>query len=408
VKADGTVFGWGFAFGGKLGDGLTGVTVLSPKELPALKGMVRAETGVGSTVVMKADGSVLSFGSNFRGQLGRGLPDNGPYPLPTEISGLTAKFISNGDAHVLVTEPSGALKVFGRNDDGQLGLESADFSAHPSPVAVASLSSVFATAAGRGSSLALIGDPVSGGSVRAWGSNTFGVLGIGSNNPSLKPAVVVENPIVARPIFSIAEGTIPAAQVQIVCGTPGSVIHYTTNGSDPTESDPMVASGGTVAISQSTTLKARAFRSGLIASPVKSATYTVAAPLSLQLLLDQSGPAVDQAAAVDLLTLLRDPFPVVSVNSLLNLSPDKNTRVIVLVSNLQSIPGEPASAVTVNIVGSNSQIYDVPVEDVRAVANSEFVQVSFRLPDSLAPGTCTIRIKSHAQVSNAGTIRIKL
>jgi hypothetical protein len=108
-----------------------------------------------------------------------------------------------------------------------------------------------------------------------------------------------------------------------------------------------------------------------------------------------------------MVTLLRDPFPVVNLSNLLNLSTDKNTRVSVFVSNLQTVPGEPPSAVTVNIVGSNNQTYDVPAEDVRPVANSEFVQVSFRLPDSLAPGTCTVKIKSHAQVSNAGTFRIK-
>lgn len=31
-----------------------------------------------------------------------------------------------------------------------------------------------------------------------------------------------------------------------------------------------------------------------------------------------------------------------------------------------------------------------------------------RLPDGLAAGTCTVRIKAHGQMSNAGTLRIKL
>ena len=31
----------------------------------------------------------------------------------------------------------------------------------------------------------------------------------------------------------------------------GTTLHYTLNGADPTESDPVVASGGTVAIAQS-------------------------------------------------------------------------------------------------------------------------------------------------------------
>lgn len=403
VKADGTVFGWGAAFSGKLGDGTTGPFVTSPKELPALKDMIGAAAGVGSTVVIKPGGSVLSFGSNFRGQLGRDLLDVGPFPVPTQIPGLVVKDVSNGDAFAIVTEPSGTLKAFGRNDNGQLGLGSADLSPHATPVSVPGISGVLATVTGRDSTLALIGDP---GTIRAWGGNNFGILGIGTTLPNLSPAIVLENLTVARPIFSVAEGSITATQVQIVCGTPGSVIHYTTNGSDPTESDPVVTSGGTVLVDHSLTLKARAFRSGFTTSAVKSAAYTVAAPLPLQLLVDQTGPAVDQAAALDLLTLVRDPFPVIDVNNLLNLGTDKNTRVIVFVGNLQLGQGETASAVVVNLVGSNDQNYDIPAEDVRPVS-AEFVQVTFRLPDTLATGTCTIRIKAHALVSNAGTFRIK-
>ncbi|HEU4432179.1 MAG TPA: chitobiase/beta-hexosaminidase C-terminal domain-containing protein, partial [Pyrinomonadaceae bacterium] len=409
VKADGTVFGWGTTFSGTLGDGTSGTPgVMSPIELPALKGMKAASTGLISTVVIKADNTVLSFGNNFRGQLGRGLPDNGPYPTPAQISSLVAKHISNGSSVVLVTDQSGALKVFGRNDDGQLGLGSKDLSAHPMPISVPGLTNVVATVAGSHAALALIDDPSAGRTIRSWGVNADGELGLGSvGGQNLIPTVVPESPAVAQPIFSIAAGTIPATQVQIACGTPGSVIHYTTNGSDPTESDPIVAHGGTVLVNSSMTLKARAFRAGLAASSVRSATYTVVAAVPLQLMIDQTGPALDQVAAFDLLTLLRDPFPVVSINDLLYLGTDKNTRLVVFVSNLQQAPNEPASAVVVNLVGSNSQIYDVPAEDVRPIANSDFIQVSFRLPDTLVPGTCTIRIKSHAQVSNAGTIRIK-
>jgi hypothetical protein len=407
VKGDGTVFGWGAAFSGKLGDGTSGTfSVTSPKELPALKDMIGAAAGVASTVVIKPGGSVLSFGSNFRGQLGRDLLDVGPFPVPTQIPGLVVKDVSNGDGFAIVTEQSGTLKAFGRNDNGQLGLGSADLSPHATPVSVPGISQAFATVTGRDSTLALIGDPVAGGTIRGWGGNNLGILGIGTTLPNLSPAIVVENLTVARPIFSVAEGSITATQVQIVCGTPGSVIHYTTNGSDPTENDPVVPSGATVLVDHSLTLKARAFRSGFTTSGVKSAAYTVAVLPPLQLLLDQTGPAVDQAAALDLLTLVRDPFAVIDANNLLNLGTDKNTRVIVFVGNLQLAQGETASAVVVNLVGSNDQNHDVPAEDVRPVS-AEFVQVTFRLPDTLATGTCTIRIKAHALVSNAGTIRIK-
>ena len=408
VKADGTVFGWGTRFSGQLGEGTSGeLSIVSPIELPALKGMTRMGSANLSTTIMKSDGSLRSFGNNFMGQLGRGLPDNGPYPTPTLIAGLAAKDVVSGSTHVVVTEPSGTLKSFGRNNGGQLGIGNSDLAAHPVPVAVPDVSNVFATAAGADSTLAITGDPVTGGTVRAWGSNIDGVLGVGSNFPIPKPAPVRENLTVATPIFSVAVGNITATQVQIVCGTPASVIHFTTNGSDPTESDPVIASGGFVNLDHSLTLKAKAFRTDFASSIVKSATYTVVAPAVPELLLDQSGPALDQAAALDVYTFVRDPFPVLNANDYLKLGSDRNTRVVVFVNNVQLGQGNPPTPIVVNITGSNNQVYDVPAQDVRAIANSTFVQVSFRLPDTLAPGTCTIRIKAQAQVSNAGTIRIK-
>jgi uncharacterized protein (TIGR03437 family) len=62
----------------------------------------------------------------------------------------------------------------------------------------------------------------------------------------------------------------------------------------------------------------------------------------------------------------------------------------------------------VNLVASDGQIHDAPAEDVRAVPNTDLVQITFRLPNNLAVGTCTLRINFHGNTSNAGTIRIRL
>ncbi|HVI73210.1 MAG TPA: Calx-beta domain-containing protein, partial [Pyrinomonadaceae bacterium] len=87
----------------------------------------------------------------------------------------------------------------------------------------------------------------------------------------------------------------------------------------------------------------------------------------LQLLLDESGPDPIQAAALDSMLLLRDPFPVVNNNSFMNPAPDRNTRVMLFVRNLQLGPGEPASSVVVTLVDGNNVSYDLPAEDVRPV-----------------------------------------
>lgn len=138
----------------------------------------------------------------------------------------------------------------------------------------------------------------------------------------------------------------------------------------------------------------------------KTITVTDAQP-PLQLLLDQSGPAPDQVAALDSILFLRDPFPVINGADLLNLGIDRNTRVVVFAMNLQLAQGETSSSVVVNLVDSNNQNHDVAAEDVRAVPNVPFTQVIFRLPDNLPAGTCTIKLKAHGQVSNLGTMRIR-
>ena len=291
IKPDGTVYGWGFAFGGKLGNGTTGANVESPIELPALKNTVAVGSGSGSTVVVRQDGSVWSFGSNFLGRLGRGIVDTGVYPVPGQIPDLSAKAVASGTLHSIVLVPDGTIRVFGGNGSGQLGLGANDPFPHHSPAFVPGIGGVFAVAAGSNSTFVVIGDPnAGGGTIQAWGENLFGVLGIGSPFSSPSPSQVFEDLTVAKPIFSVPEGTIFPTQVQVVCGTPQAVIHYTTNGSDPTESDPVIASGSLVLVDHSLTLKARAFRSGFAASVVKSAVYTVVPPPPIELLLDSSGP----------------------------------------------------------------------------------------------------------------------
>jgi len=125
-------------------------------------------------------------------------------------------------------------------------------------------------------------------------------------------------------------------------------------------------------------------------------------------MLDQSGPALDQVAALDSLLFLRDPFPVVNSADVLNLGVDRNTRVIIFVTNLQLAQGETSSAVIVNLVDNNNQNFDVAAEDVRFLSSIGFTQVIFRLPNSLGVGTCTIRVKAHSQTSNRGSIRIRI
>jgi hypothetical protein len=124
------------------------------------------------------------------------------------------------------------------------------------------------------------------------------------------------------------------------------------------------------------------------------------------LMLEESGPAPQQAAAFEALLFTRDPFRVQSVANWPTLQPGQRTRVMIFAQNLRLNQGETASDVIVNLVDGSNQSFDVPAADVRAVPNTDLTQVVFTLPEALAPGTCKVTIKLHGQSSNMGTIRI--
>jgi len=87
---------------------------------------------------------------------------------------------------------------------------------------------------------------------------------------------VIDSGTVDPPRVSPGSGIYPVFQtVTVRTETTGATIHYTTNGADPTESDPTVASGGTLTVDKSTTLKLKPWKSGVPASDVIRANYQI-------------------------------------------------------------------------------------------------------------------------------------
>lgn len=122
---------------------------------------------------------------------------------------------------------------------------------------------------------------------------------------------------------------------------------------------------------------------------------------SPQILLEDTGPAIDQAAVFDSVLWLRDPFSVINTANLINPAADPNTRLVIFVTNLT--PGAP---VTVNLVDSANVSRDVTASDVHDFTDFSFVQVTFRLPSGMATGTCHIKVVSQNLTSNTATFRI--
>lgn len=79
---------------------------------------------------------------------------------------------------------------------------------------------------------------------------------------------------VATPVFDPLPGIYTyAVDVSISCPTVGAAVYYTTDGSDPSESSNTYA--GPVHIPVPTTLKAKAYKEGLIPSEINTGTYTI-------------------------------------------------------------------------------------------------------------------------------------
>jgi hypothetical protein len=87
---------------------------------------------------------------------------------------------------------------------------------------------------------------------------------------------IVSLPTAATPTFSPESGEyIAPVVVSMSTTTPGAVIRYTSNGTDPTQSS--TVHNGPFTLSSTRTIRARAYASGMNPSAVASATYAITA-----------------------------------------------------------------------------------------------------------------------------------
>lgn len=78
------------------------------------------------------------------------------------------------------------------------------------------------------------------------------------------------------PTFSLVGGSYASPQsVTVACTTEGAVIHYTTNGVDPTEADSTIVSGSSLPVNTNQEIRAKAWKTGWDPSETMSATYTL-------------------------------------------------------------------------------------------------------------------------------------
>jgi len=188
LMSAGDVKCWGYNAHGELGLGDT-TTRLTPAPLLSLgTTAVAIATHWSHTCALTATGAVKCWGANDHGQLGLGTASadkSTPTDLITLASGTVG--LAVGLNHTCALTSTGAVKCWGANEHGQLGLTgTAD---RPAPTAVPSVgTSIVALAAGQYHMCAL----TSAGAVRCWGDNTYGQLGVDGLGPQALPTDVTD------------------------------------------------------------------------------------------------------------------------------------------------------------------------------------------------------------------------
>ena len=175
---------------------------------PGNKVAPKVAGGSDYAVVLKADGSVWSFGYNSNGQLG----DSSfvASKVPKEINILKSYTdITAGDNFTLILKNDGTVWGVGDNQYGQLGL--GDRASRQTPTVIPNLENVVKIAAGSKHSIAL----TKYGEVYTWGANTNGKLGTGDTQTKDVPVKI----------------EIPGANIIDVAAGEGYIVLVDSNGS---------------------------------------------------------------------------------------------------------------------------------------------------------------------------------
>ena len=170
VKTDGTLWTWGYNVYGQLGLG-NRTNYSSPKQVGSLTSWLSVASGNYSTYAIKTDGTLWAWGNSQFGQLGLGNTTN--YSSPKQVGSLTnwSFFAECGDYSSIALKTDGTLWSWGQNNQGQLGLGNTTY--YSSPKQIGALTNWSKICRGGNFTLAVKTD----GTLWAWGYNAYGALG---------------------------------------------------------------------------------------------------------------------------------------------------------------------------------------------------------------------------------------
>jgi len=164
LKKDGTVWAWGLNDRGQLGDGSTNFST-TPVQVKDINEVIAVSAGGFHTLALLSDGTVWSWGDNTSGQLGTGSSDYFS-TTPVQVADLSEIVeISAGHYFSSALKADGTVWTWGSNRRGQLGDQSTE--ERRSPVQVVGLDGIQKISAGVNEMMALDQE----GQVWVWGTD---------------------------------------------------------------------------------------------------------------------------------------------------------------------------------------------------------------------------------------------
>jgi cysteine-rich repeat protein len=152
-----------------------------------LSQVIALTAGASHTCALLREGLVRCWGDNSNGQLGLGtaadLSGQPPYKNGLVPLGAAAVALTAGDSHTCALMADQSVRCWGANGDGQLGLGNTntigdDEVPDAAHAGVPLGAKATAVAAGGNDTCAILQD----GSLRCWGLNDYGQLGLGNTN----------------------------------------------------------------------------------------------------------------------------------------------------------------------------------------------------------------------------------
>jgi hypothetical protein len=128
--------------------------------------------GMFHTCVLTNEGGVVCWGSDQFGQTGDGRADDGARPRPMDVVGLASGVaeIAAGYGYTCARLETGALKCWGENFSGELGIGSVDQDRHPEPLDVKAVTGFTPTRLAFGTASTMSCAVGTGGTLWCWGS----------------------------------------------------------------------------------------------------------------------------------------------------------------------------------------------------------------------------------------------